>query len=205
MHILTRVPDKTKSLRIRGVAVALSIALGSLGVVCSTQRSVKDENVSGTVSSSKRMPDGKQWTTENLKVDTAGTYCFDDAEQNCRRYGRSYTWESAQQGCQSLGDGWRLPTDDESRQLAKHHGGVREDSDDGAKAAYYNFGRGGLALNRQPEGPQADGRLGAVYQGMSYSEISNGYRPGPIMKRSVRRDLFWPSYRYRNHHKNCPP
>lgn len=84
MHILTRVPDKTKSLRIRGVAVALSIALGSLGVVCSTQRSVKDENVSGTVSSSKRMPDGKQWTTENLKVDTAGTYCFDDAEQNCR-------------------------------------------------------------------------------------------------------------------------
>lgn len=89
------------------------------------------------------MPDGKQWTTENLNVDTAGSYCYADAERNCLRYGRLYTWEAAQRGCQALGDGWRVPTDDEWRQLAKHYGGVREESDDSGKAAYAALLSGG--------------------------------------------------------------
>jgi uncharacterized protein (TIGR02145 family) len=33
------------------------------------------------------MPDGKKWTTANLNVDTDGSYCYEDAELNCRRYG----------------------------------------------------------------------------------------------------------------------
>jgi uncharacterized protein (TIGR02145 family) len=145
------------------------------------------------------MADGRQWTTDNLNADSKPSYCYEDSELNCRRYGRLYTWESARQGCQSLGDGWRLPTDDEWRQMAKRYGGVGEDSDDRGHAAYtrllaggssgfnallggnrtddgryerlqahgfywtaterdpgkavfYNFGLGGLALNRQPEG-----------------------------------------------------
>ena len=83
---------------------------------------------------SARMADGKLWTTQNLNVNTTQSYCYGDAELNCRKYGRLYTWESARQGCQSLGDGWRLPTDDEWRQLAKHYGGLLEDSADGSKA-----------------------------------------------------------------------
>ncbi len=146
------------------------------------------------------LPDGKQWTTNNLNVSTDRSYCYGDAEPNCRRYGRLYTWESAQRGCRSLGDGWRVPTDDEWRQMAKHYGGVREDSDDSGTAAYtallvggssgfnallggdrgaddqkyarleahgfywtaseskptsawfYNFGQGGLSLNRHSDG-----------------------------------------------------
>ena len=70
---------------------------------------------SGTKVSFKRMADGKQWTAYNLNVTATPSYCYDDAEANCRRYGRLYTWESARQACQSLGDGWRLPTDDEWR------------------------------------------------------------------------------------------
>ena len=89
------------------------------------------------------MADGKQWTTHNLNVEVIDSYFYEDAERNCRQYGRLYTWEAAQQGCQSLGDGWRLPTDDEWRQLAKHHGGVREDSDDSGKAAYTALLSGG--------------------------------------------------------------
>jgi uncharacterized protein (TIGR02145 family) len=108
------------SIRIRVVAIALCIALGSVGAVYSTQHSAKDPEVSGTIYSSKRMPDGKQWTTDNLNVDTNRSYCYEGAELNCRRYGRLYTWESAQRGCQSLGDGWRLPTNDEWRQMSKH-------------------------------------------------------------------------------------
>ena len=81
--------------------------------------------------------------THNLDVNTMPSYCYKDEELNCRRYGRLYTWESAVRGCQSLGDGWRLPTDDEWRQMAKHYGGVSEDSDDSGKAAYKALLAGG--------------------------------------------------------------
>jgi uncharacterized protein (TIGR02145 family) len=98
---------------------------------------------SGATDSSKRMADGKEWTTQNLNVETVGSFCYDNSEQNCRRYGRLYTWESAQLACQSLGDGWRLPTNEDWRQMAKHYGGVRDDSDDGGKAAYRALMMGG--------------------------------------------------------------
>ena len=111
--------------RISAVAIALSIAFGFVWAAPTQRRdSVKGQKPSGTIAPSKRMADGKEWTTANLNVNTSPSDCYDDAEPNCRRYGRLYTWESAQRGCQSLGDGWRLPTDDEWRQMAKHYGGV---------------------------------------------------------------------------------
>jgi uncharacterized protein (TIGR02145 family) len=91
------------------------------------------------------MADGKEWTTANLNVHTSSSYCYDDAESNCRRYGRLYTWESAQRGCQSLGDGWRLPIDDEWRQLAKHYGGLGNDSPEKGKATYTALLSGGAS------------------------------------------------------------
>ena len=148
----------------------------------------------------KRMLDGKQWTTRNASVEVAESGCYDNDERHCRQYGRLYTWESARLACDALGPGWRLPSDDEWRQLARAYGGVSADSTDGGKAAYaalsiggtsafdavlgggrepdgrsfarldahgfywtatttaagnavfYNFGKGGLALHRQPEG-----------------------------------------------------
>jgi uncharacterized protein (TIGR02145 family) len=94
---------------------------------------------------SKPMADGKQWTVENLNVDTAPSYCYDDAELNCRRFGRLYTWESAQRACRSLGEGWRLPTENEWNRLATHHGGVSEDAKDRGRAAYSALLTGGRA------------------------------------------------------------
>jgi uncharacterized protein (TIGR02145 family) len=133
---MNSVQDKTGSIHIRIVAIALSIALGSVGASGLANRSAKDQKAS-------RMLDGKQWTTDNLNVNTSPSYCYDDADQNCRRYGRLYTWESAQRGCRSLGDGWRLPTDDEWRQMTKHYGGVSSDSDDKGNAAYTALSSGG--------------------------------------------------------------
>ena len=78
--------------------------------------SAQPQKTSSTMYSAKRMADGKQWTTHNLDVTSVPSYCYEDAELNCRRYGRLYTWESARRACESLGDGWRLPTDDEWRQ-----------------------------------------------------------------------------------------
>jgi uncharacterized protein (TIGR02145 family) len=185
-------------IRLRVVAIALSIASASVGAADSAQRSAKDQNVSVTIASSKRMADGKQWTTANLNVNASPSYCYDDAEANCRRYGRLYTWASAQRACEMLGSGWRLPTDNEWRQMAKRYGGVSDDSPDKGRAAFtalssggasgfnavlggnrsdgkyarseahgfywtasdndpstapfYNFGKGGRALHRQPQG-----------------------------------------------------
>jgi len=174
-------------IRIRVVAIALSIAFGFVGCAGSMP-----------APSFKRMADGKEWTTANLNVGASPSYCYDDAEANCGRYGRMYTWESAQRVCQSLGNGWRLPTDDEWRQMAKRYGGVSADAADKGEAAFaalrsegtsgfnavlggnrsngkyarlgehglywtasdndsgsapfYNFGQGGHALHRQPQG-----------------------------------------------------
>jgi uncharacterized protein (TIGR02145 family) len=172
------------SIPLRVLAIALSIASASIGAADSA--------------SFKRMPDGKEWTTVNLNVNASPSYCYDDAERNCRRYGRVYTWASAQRACETLGTGWRLPTDDEWRQLAKRFGGISDDSadkgrsaftalssggasgfnavlggnrrdgkyerleehglywtasdNDASTAPFYNFGKGGHALHRQPQG-----------------------------------------------------
>lgn len=135
------VKHKTTPIRLCVVSIALSIAFGS--VCTSLQRlSAQTQKASGTMYSSNRMADGKQWTTHNLDLNTMPSYCYEDGELNCRRYGRLYTWESAQRACQ---DGWRLPTDDEWRQMAKHYGGVSEDSEDQGKAAYKALLAGGIS------------------------------------------------------------
>ncbi len=89
------------------------------------------------------MPDGKQWTTDNLRFVTSSSYCYDDTEADCGRYGRLYTWEAAQQACRSLGAGWRLPTDGDWRQLAKQFGGMFDDSDDRGHSAFTALLAGG--------------------------------------------------------------
>ena len=99
----------------------------------------------GLAIASARMPDGREWTTENLSVNVTGSYCYDDSEQQCQRYGRLYTWDAAQQGCHALGAGWRLPTSDEWRQLAKQFGGFYDDSTDKGHAAYTALMIGGTS------------------------------------------------------------
>jgi uncharacterized protein (TIGR02145 family) len=91
---------------------------------------------SGAAYSPKRMADGKEWTTRNLNVDTVPSHCYEDADENCRQYGRLYTWESARRGCESLGYRWRLPSNDEWRQMAQRYGRLLEDSDSDSEAAY---------------------------------------------------------------------
>jgi hypothetical protein len=82
-------------IRIRVVLIALRVALGAVGMSCSAHSSAGDSGVTGSTYASRRMPDGKEWLAQNLNVDTGRSYCYDDAEMNCRRYGRLYTWESA--------------------------------------------------------------------------------------------------------------
>jgi uncharacterized protein (TIGR02145 family) len=129
------------ALRSRVGALACAVALGLAGASCSIDVSSRDRP--GAPYASERMADGVVWMTSNLSVNTAPSWCYGDTEANCRRYARLYTWEAAQRACQSLGNGWRLPSDDDWRQMAKHYGGVHDDSDDRGQAAYHALVSGG--------------------------------------------------------------
>ncbi|NOS91897.1 MAG: hypothetical protein HOP30_08240 [Cyclobacteriaceae bacterium] len=107
---------------------------------------------------SKVMLDKKVWMTKNLNIVVEDSFCHADSS-NCQLYGRLYTWKAAMEGCRALGDGWRLPTNEEWQNMAKQYGGIICDSEDEGKAAYINLSEGGsagfnalLAGNRQPNG-----------------------------------------------------
>lgn len=76
----------------------------------------------------KLLLDGKHWMITNLNLNIPGSYCYDNATENCERYGRLYSWKTAKQGCMLLGEGWRLPTNEEGRELTMLYGGVEDDS-----------------------------------------------------------------------------
>ena len=90
-------------------------------------------------------PEGKDysetWMAENLNYKTANSWCYDDKDENCAKYGRLYTWASAVgktktecgngQEC-NLGtgdirgvcpEGWHLPSLEEWEDLFKAVGG----------------------------------------------------------------------------------
>ena len=70
----------------------------------------------------KKMLDNNLWMTTNLKSNIPDSYCYGNIKENCEQYGRLYTWESAQKGCNLLGEGWRLPADDDWQKLATSYG-----------------------------------------------------------------------------------
>lgn len=47
------------------------------------------------------------WMAKNMNVKTKESFCYDENKENCKKYGRLYTLEAAQQVCPT---GWKLPT-----------------------------------------------------------------------------------------------
>ena len=67
-------------IQLRVVAVALSIAFGSVTAACVDRSSADARQAPATLDTFTRMSDGKEWTTANLNVDTDGSSCYEDAE-----------------------------------------------------------------------------------------------------------------------------
>jgi uncharacterized protein (TIGR02145 family) len=118
---------------------------------------VKDTE--GNPYSSKILLDSNRWTTQNMYISLPDSYCYDDVPLNCDKYGRLFTWEAAKTACEALGDGWRLPTNDEWHEMARYYGGVREDSEDNGQRAFHSLLDSGdsgfnalLAGNRNSDG-----------------------------------------------------
>ena len=173
--------------RNRLAAATLSVSFAAIGAAWWMQAAPEGHQVAGTATassspSSRRMPDGKEWMTTNLNVRVDSSYCYDDAESNCAKYGRLYTWDSAQRVCRSLPGGWRLPTNDEWRQLAKQFGGVRDDSNDAGKAAFpalVTGGRSGLNVvfggGRTPDGQYTRLEAHGFYWTATESSANHGW------------------------------
>jgi uncharacterized protein (TIGR02145 family) len=49
----------------------------------------------------------QMWMAENLDYKYGNSWCYEDKETNCEKYGRLYDWETAKKVCPS---GWHLPT-----------------------------------------------------------------------------------------------
>ena len=137
----------------------------------------------------KSMKDGKQWMTKNLNVNIEGSYCHENMQENCKKYGRIYTWEAAKKGCTELGDGWRLPTQAEWEAIAHSYGGLRfrENSewvDKGnpktAYAALLNNGNSGFSAQlggwRNSDGNYYTlGQVGYYWSSTEYGDVYAWY------------------------------
>lgn len=95
---------------------------------------------------------GLTWMMENMRLNPKSreSYCYDLKEQNCAQYGRLYTWDEAFMACP---EGWRLPTDQEWRKMAKLFGGCDVDASDGGRSAFQAlFGSRANAFRAQAGG-----------------------------------------------------
>ena len=69
------------------------------------------------------MPDGKEWLAENLNFEIEGSWYYNNDLSNGDKYGRLYTWDAAVKACAGLGNGWRLPTNEDWDTLITAVGG----------------------------------------------------------------------------------
>ena len=124
------------------------------------RRSGALKDADGNAYAVRSMADGRTWMTDNLNLAVPDSYCYGGRPAECLRFGRLYTWASALQVCTRLGTGWRLPTDDEWRQLAKAYGGLLGDSEGRAASTDLLAGRPSgfnavLGGNREADGSYA--------------------------------------------------
>jgi uncharacterized protein (TIGR02145 family) len=72
-----------------------------------------------------KMPGGKTWMARNLNYtpQEGKSWCYDNDDSNCEKYGRLYDWETAMKACPA---GWHLPTVQEWDNLSQAAGGVRK-------------------------------------------------------------------------------
>jgi uncharacterized protein (TIGR02145 family) len=81
------------------------------------------------------------WMVDNLNFKTNGSWCYDDNESNCRKYGRLYDFETAR--IKACPTGWRLPTNEDWEALAWAAGGWEIAGKKlKTKTGWYNNGNG---------------------------------------------------------------
>jgi uncharacterized protein (TIGR02145 family) len=60
----------------------------------------------------------------NVRVDDS--WCYNNDPNYCAAHGRLYTWKIAKDACLTLGNNWRLPSDEDWKKLAIEYGGYHD-------------------------------------------------------------------------------
>jgi len=68
--------------------------------------------------------DNQVWMAENLRFKIGDSWCYENSDENCNKYGRLYDWETAKAACQLVG--MRLPSREEWDNLGQAAGGERK-------------------------------------------------------------------------------
>ena len=110
------------ALLISAVMTASALALPQTG----TFRDSRDGKTYRTVVIGSRI-----WMAENLSYKNEGSACYANNPENCKKYGRLYTFEAANKACPA---GWHLPKNDEWKRFRT----FIEDSD-GKEAAWMSL------------------------------------------------------------------
>jgi uncharacterized protein (TIGR02145 family) len=116
-----------------------------------TFRDSRDGKIYGTV-----VIGGKTWMAENLNIKTEGSWCYENNESNCEKYGRLYNWNAAKTACPA---GWHLPSRVEWDELLKASGGRKAGKKLKAKSGWNNKGNGtdDYGFSAQPGGNRYTG------------------------------------------------
>jgi len=61
---------------------------------------------------------------QNLDYVITNSFCYEDENDSCNKFGRLYNWNLAKKACP---EGWHLPTDNEWRNMARYYGGCDDD------------------------------------------------------------------------------
>lgn len=94
---------------------AVAIGIDPSTVVAGTLTDSRDGQTYRTVKIGEQV-----WMAENLNYKVENSYCYNDENSNCDKYGRLYTWDAAMDACPS---GWHLPSQTEWNTLLNTLGG----------------------------------------------------------------------------------
>jgi len=112
-------------MKLKILITTISLALFSAGAQAQKLGSftdVRDGKVYRTVEIGKQV-----WMAENLNYYAKGSWCYDNDDEKCKRYGRIYTWDVVMDGETeeaSKGicpEGWHVPTNAEWESLVDEH------------------------------------------------------------------------------------
>jgi uncharacterized protein (TIGR02145 family) len=106
MNSLTPRSLKTTD-RLVAVALAVVILAG-----CDAQNAFTDPRDGKTYRTVRIWT--QTWMAENLNYQTDSSWCYDNKDSNCNKYGRLYDWDAAKTACPT---GWHLPTWKEWKRL----------------------------------------------------------------------------------------
>jgi len=114
------------------------------------------------------------WMAENLNRKTSGSWCYDDDNSNCEKYGRLYTWGDALKVCPS---GWRLPTHADWDNLISATGG--------------STAAGGKLKSETGWNNRISGGSGNGTDEFGFSALPGGYRHANGYFTSINNNSYW--------------